>query len=76
MRFGIMLSDSLFVQRLESTNRAWTYVHLAAKLSANNSEKIYASITRVRLITQANNLMPQILGKEPPNPTAGAKFSK
>jgi hypothetical protein len=54
MRFGIMLSDSLFVQRLESTNRAWTYVDLAAKLSANNSEKIRASITRVRLITQAN----------------------
>jgi hypothetical protein len=54
MRLGITPSDGLFVQRVKSTNRAWTYVDLAAKLSANSSEKVRASITRVRLITQAN----------------------
>jgi hypothetical protein len=54
MRLGITPSDRRFVQRLELTNRAWTYIDLAANLSANSSEKVRASITRVRLITQAN----------------------
>jgi hypothetical protein len=40
MRLGITPSDRRFVQRLELTNRAWTYIDLAANLSANSSEKV------------------------------------
>jgi hypothetical protein len=52
VNLGITLSDSLFVQRLESTNCGWTYVDLPAKLPADCSKPVRMSSRGVCLITR------------------------